>query len=433
MKNLKKKLMVAFASAAFMVSGLTHRAAAHEEDHQIYNNGDQQMLQTDAPKANTIYGRRYVPRSCLTFGDFMKDPEAHKEEASYPSLMAVFNSASMGREMMEFVARTDPGMKLCDMELSPLERAVYAGDFIGIDYERHDNLTIHVTSLIHEMAHHYQEMNGTDYFNYRQSLADNQRAILAMETAAPVVELIALFEAKRAGTLDWQTGLPDYSNRYLMMQLFEAIYTKLTNTGYEEDVSLNATAGYLWQTTLQLQNILDGYNSSAVRFTLLTADRLRSYHFNYEASTIEQTIEQSGNMGGRINFTRLDLMPPNDELFGSNEDMRQIFEAVEWYRSSRMLGADDPRVEAEKARLVEAGNRFINVDFDEVIKKLRRGIDVEQAFHSTIETSAPASSINVSKLSPVAGAVKQVLRNGSADAQQDLLRPATKALSPHRV
>lgn len=366
MRKLKKKLMVAFASVAFATTAMNHRP------DQLVAEGVQ------IP----------VERSCLTFSDFMKDPEPYRYETSYPSLMVFYNSASLGREMMDFVAKTDPALRLCDAALPRDVAARYQNGKISVDYSRDSSVTYTASYILHEMAHHYQAENGAQYYDSRRSMAGNQRAMLAMETAARVAELLALFSAAQAGSLDWQEDLKEHSQLRWWMEDLTARYDEWKSEGHDHDQALNEAARYMWQEVFRSQSILNHYNSSLIRASLLNTPR----HARHWDATVDQTVWKAGRVGDKIDFTRPADMPRGAALFGTNDDLRQIFEAVEWYRSSRMPRANRAAIRAHKNRLIAAGNRFINVDFKAVAAQIRQGEYVEQAFKSAIEQKNAVSA-----------------------------------------
>ena len=277
------------------------------------------------------------------------------------------------------------------MELSATVAAVHFNTIqkIGVDYSRRNNLTTYVSHLIHEFAHYYQSSNGVDYYDHRRTLAENQRAMLSMETAAPVTEVIGLFLAGQAGTIDWRQDLHPRSAKYHWLVQFEDRYNAEIQIHNNHDQALNEAAKDVWQTVLQNQSKLNFYNESAARYTILYMDNLRPSMSRSRERSVNRTVNNAGRMGPNINFTSVEAMPDTEALFGTSDKMRQLFNAVEWHRQSRIWGADNPQVQRNYSILVERGNEFITADFNDVSCKISQGMSTRDAFNPNVERLQP--------------------------------------------
>lgn len=393
MSKKHKTLLAAFASASMVVS--TPVFAANPPSQPVAEAMAQNDNQCYIPP-HTEGGRIYRDRSCAKLSDFLKNPEEYNDAKMYASLMALYNSSAFGKEMLENAARD--GYRICDMELSPTVAAVQMSDKnkIGVDYSREKSMARYVSHLIHELAHYYQHKNGTEYFNIKRTVVENQRAMLSMETAAPVTEVIGLFLAGQAGTIDWRKDLHPDSAKYHYLVEFEERYDAEMHMHNDHNRALNEAAKEVWQTILQSQFRLDFYNSSAVRYAVIYLDNLNSSMGHPDTESVNKTIDRAGRMGANINFTSVDTMPSSDALFGESSNMRELFQAVEWHRQSRIWGKDNPHVQRNYQILVQNKNKYITVDINDAKCKLSQGMSMKDAFNPAVpRNQAPIANLTV--------------------------------------
>jgi len=388
LKNIRKNLLSAVAAIALGSAG----GFLYPLYEQCTSNNTSvlDMFNKSALKCDKQdNSRARIERSCLSLKAFLDDPAAYQDEPGYESLMTISGSSSLSRQMLERVVKTAPEMRFCDMQLPPAVAAIYNNGRIGVDFTRDRTKADFITSIVHEMAHHYQKLNGSDIFDVKRSLADNQRVMLAMETAAPVVELLALHDAHQAGEIDWRTDIPPNSSDYKQMTEFSDRYDTLITEGHEPDEALNKAAQHSWQDVLQEQFRLDFYNKKLIHYTLSDRMFLKTRYADYKDPNIDQQISIAGQLTDKIDFTTPSEMPQNKDLFGDNDALRDLFSAVEWYRLSRMLEPEDPRLIKGKQQLIDSKNPYAKADFETATCKIFKGADVQDAFESSVKRIPP--------------------------------------------
>jgi len=330
-------------------------------------------------------GEVYKDRSCVLLTDFLASPDAYKGEKMHGTLTMLFNSSAMGRQMLTEAAAE--GYRLCDMNLPPYVAAMHFKDDrkIGVDYSHEKSQLDYLTNVVHELGHFYQQSHfGVNHFALERSLYDNQRVMLAMETAAPVMEVIAVYEAGLAGSVNWRAAYMKNSIKRQLLENFDQEYNLSRSSGESHRAAINRAAASAWQAVLQDQYKLDFYNNRAARTTLMYSEFLRSDMTSYDRNAVIDQVNNAGRIGDTISFTSFDALPSTQRLFGKSDQTRQFFEAVEWYRISKIWGTDHPDVQARYDGLVTANNAFIQKDFEQVICKMKQGMNTRDALDDTI-------------------------------------------------
>lgn len=388
----RKKLAAAFASASMVATPVMATESASlptpAAPQAAQNDNNQCYI---AP--NMSGGRIYRDRSCVRLSDFLANPDRYRDQAMYTSLTTLFNSSAMGRQILEEAA--DEGYRLCDMELSSTVNAVHWSGInkIGVDYQRGRSQTEYITSVIHELGHFYQSHYGADNFDARRNVYENQRVNITMETAAPVIEVLVVYEAGLNGAINWREDLPTGHYKRQWFNVFDARYNEVRAEGGDHNLAMNEAAKETWQLLLRNQFRLDFYNNEVVRNTLMYSNHVRARDANYTDRRVNQMVNDSGRIDPNIQFTDYNALPGGDALFGNNDMMRQAFEATEWYRQSLIWGRDNPGVQRNRQILEERENPFVNANFDDVICKLRQGMQTGDAFDSEVPRNQPPANL----------------------------------------
>lgn len=382
LKKLKRLTAIfAAASAATMVP-----TAAQAQDHSLVVDQSTPVVEiTTLAGQKRMSGMIVEERSCLSLNDFLQSTGDYRRAPSYDTLRHLYNSSAFSRQLMQDAAAQD--VKVCDMRLDDTLAGVHipSQNKIGIDFSRRDSVSRNMVYIAHEFAHYTQFLNGSEYFEANRSIYDNQRVILAMETAAPVAELIALYYADKNGEASLRDAYPSRSAQYKWYRHFKKDVKRQMRAGYSEDAAINIAAAKVWKEVFEDQHKLDHYNNALIAFTLLNIHKIEPHiAANYEDPNLNASIRGAGKLSDTLDFANPNAMPSGDELVGKNKRMRQVLEAVEWYRQSRIYGAANSYVMAERNRLRAAGNEYVDADFAEAARKIRRGTTPERAVAGSV-------------------------------------------------
>ena len=383
--NQTKRLKAIFAAAAASMTITAAPATAGNHslpiDQSVYSQSGDTLAQE-----KRMSGILINERSCLTLSEFLNAPHNYLSAPSHETLTRLFNSSAFSRDLMQDAANQD--VKVCDMELDETIAGVHipSQNKIGLDFNRRDSIYSNMAYMAHEFAHYTQFLNGSEYFDANRSIYDNQRVILAMETAAPVAELIAIFYAEQNGEASGRRAFPSYTHQYDLYKDFKRDYRRQINAGAPHGQAINTAAQNAWVDAFDDQHKLDHYNNILLAFTLLNISQIEPHiAAQYTDPNLKDSIRGAGQLSENTDFANPDVMPSGDDLFGRNDRMQKIFEAVEWYRQSRIYGADNAYVVALQDSLRANGNRYVDVNFDEAAQKIRNGTTPERAISSSVD------------------------------------------------
>lgn len=395
LKSKSLKVIFAGASASLMVMGMPATGHVHNipvERSQISNDNHAMFA-----AAKRIGGLVIEDRSCLTLSSFLDAPAEYKRAPSYKTLTELYNSSAFSRKLMRDAA--DQGVEVCDMNLDERIGGVHIPSLnkIGIDFSRKDSLHLNMVYMAHEFAHYTQFLNGNVYFDANRNVYENQQAILSMETAAPVAEIIAMFMAEQNGDRSAAKAFPRRSDEASRYRHFKKEYKKAIKAGAGHDAAINTAAHSVWIKTFDAQSKLDHYNNALLTFTLLKMGEIEPHiAANYLDPKLADTIRGSGRLSDKIDFTRNASMPQGDALFGKNTRMKKIFEAVEWYRQASIYGFNNEWVIWKKQDLRAKGNKYVDANFLQASMEIRKGKSAESAIAAAVERRSFAENFQQS-------------------------------------
>ncbi len=382
-KSKSKRLKAVFAAAAASMMVTSMPAGAHI--HSMPFQGQQFVNDNGDPGVIRIAGMRIDQRSCLSLDDFLADTSNHRRAPSYETLTELYNSSAFSRNLMRDAA--DQNVQVCDMGLPNNIAGVHIPHLnkVGLDFKRNTSTHLNMVYMAHEFAHYTQFLNGSDYFDPNRTMYENQRVLLAMETAAPVAELIAMFLAEENGDRRASSAFPHRSEESRWYRAFKLEYRSQIRAGVTHDDALNAAANKVWINTFDDQDKLDHYNNALLGFTLVNMHLLKpSVAANYSDPDLAAAVRGAGQLSDTVDFTNLDTMPSGEALFGRNDRMQRIFEAMEWYRQSKIYGADNEWVIWQQNNLRANGNRYVDADFDEALRDIRKGKRADRAIADSV-------------------------------------------------
>lgn len=395
MKGKKSKTVkAAFAAAAASMTLAPIAASAHEHTIAVRQDPGSSYYGLEYYLAqHRIAGMLVEDRSCVTLSEFLTDPSQYRRDATYETLMSLYNSSAFSRQLMVDAAEQD--VQVCDMNLGDTIAGVHipSQNKIGLDFSRNDSIYTNMAYIAHEFAHYTQFLNGGEYFDANRSVFENQRAILAMETAAPVAEFIAILLAEENGDSRADQAFERQSYEGRLYRTFKRNYRDALRDGATRDEAINSAAQQAWVSMFNDQHKLDHYNNALIAFTLVNIGRINPVTAAvYTDPNLDQTIRGAGQLADGIDFARASAMPENREMFGNNSRMRQVFDALEWYRQSRIYGSDHEYVIALRDYHRANGNRYIDADFTEATRRIQRGETPVDAVRRSVQRTPRAEA-----------------------------------------
>ena len=343
-------------------------------------------------------GRFYNERECFEIKEILDD-DALMDMPVYQNLDIIRNIDGFGATVIERAIAS--GTRICNADLAPSVAGRYSGseNKISIDFEEAELIAKNLATMAHELWHSIQEDIDTENFYTTATLYENQQLVLSQEAAAEAFEVLIVFLAEQNGREGFIEGYSKFTNNRILMNAFIQAYDQNIADGALENEALLEATNAAYRTKFTIQSFLDHYNNNALRYTFNNVSLLKAP----KGRNFSDDINKDGFLNDSFVFASYDDVPERSDLFGSNADLPEIFEAMEWYRQSIVFGEDDQRVIDLKDSIRASGNRFIDVDFSAVECSIRQGTLPEDAFRAQIDHSVTeeVTSLNSSAHQPL--------------------------------
>jgi hypothetical protein len=225
---------------------------------------------------------------------------------------------------------------------------------------------------IHEGFHALQYTHGSLRFFHTWDLRTRAINTLSYESAAFASTIRVIFESYLAGDdklyryITQKLPKSDYDAQNLA--LFERSFDEYTAKGATKAEALDRASYAVWKNFFVQKNRRDAYNAWAIlSYVGYLYGEKGEFHEKIENNNIMDMISKAGYISDNASINRYATAADFENIFGANDDMRQIFDAAEYQRYRKVLGEDDPRTIKRKQDALADQNAYLTLDFKLVL------------------------------------------------------------------
>ncbi|GEM_PF-5123569 len=219
-----------------------------------------------------------------------------------------------------------------------------------------------LSATVHEIFHSIQDDNNVSFYPTHMSLEDAQIWRLSFEAAAKTLDTLYIFESnlEAPGTIEVTAS---YRTLY---KLIESEYEEARSDGVSHQRALERAGHLGWESLFTNQYWLDYYNTTVIK----------NFIINYQEGRLDEpengqyTVEDArltGQLNDEFNFLRnLETLPEQENRFGTNRDIRQIFQVLKIRRIEQVYGRNNHMYRGQLYIAVSERNPYLGVDLNEI-------------------------------------------------------------------
>lgn len=313
--------------------------------------------------------RARVMDSFLSRG-FQNDYTADQLPEGMQNLWASMQSMRLkspvfGRALFEYTARAN--VFICASDLSPTVVAEWQNGPGSLRVRTDVANSPQAPSMeAHEAMHAIQDNYNLRPYSASRSIWDRQAMLLNIEAGSKAAESVIALEYALHGD---DAPAKNIQNPEVY-KIVKAVYDQTLADGatYTDALAAGGAAG--WNAAYSMQWWLNAYNVSALadHVWFVTHDsRLQA-----PDATPQFTValaRMSGQASVNFNYTKgLQALPSRDAMFGSNKEMRQAFDYVNYVQLQKTLGDAHARTQSALHQIKADKNPFVGIDLNAALQ-----------------------------------------------------------------
>ena len=220
----------------------------------------------------------------------------------------------------------------------------------------------------HEIIHGIQRLTGVEAINPNWTIGEYQLMNLAFEDAARTGQLVIALDLAKAGN---EGPLKDALSRYPEAKPAKAAYDAAIGQNKTHREALQAAGAAGWAAHFGDRYWADSYNNRILAAFVQDVVSGAAAVPNGATYSLD-TARKTGWISEDFNFTAtIPALPPYEQRFGGNVQMRQAFDYVWVEHLGYRLGRNDPQYKAGLQQLLKENNPYVGVDLKVIDSTLR--------------------------------------------------------------